>query len=637
MCGIAGYLRDPDRPAVADEAVLRGMLAAIAHRGPDETGIHVAGPLAFGHLRLAIIDLSGGHQPRVDPVTGDALLYNGEIYGFGALAAELTAAGVNLIDRSDTEVLFRLLQREGVAATLEKIDGMFTFAFYEAKTQSLHLARDRFGEKPIYFAEPGGGFIFGSEPRAVLAHPACRDLPVDPGAVASFLAFEYLPGQRGLRQGMRKLPAGHVLTHARGRTEIRCYWRPDPDEAGSARARESEGERLERLEALLDSGVRDRLVADVPVGVFLSGGIDSSLIAAFVARHAPGLTALTVAVPGASYDETPAARALAKSLGLTHEVVALDEAALLDAFRAVTAHMDEPLADSSLLPTWVLSRAARRHVTVALGGDGADELFAGYISFKANRAAAALAAIPAGLGRLGRQMLAAIPHGGGYMSNGFLLRQLSLASGLDPARQWAACMAPFAPEELDRLWRPEARAAAAASLEDPIAERLQARGAKPWSTAELIHLFATTYLPEDILQKVDRASMYVSLEVRAPYLGRAFAEYAMSLPSDDKLRGLATKRLLKKLALRHLPREIVERKKHGFAVPLARMLRETLKEPVGEAILGRSSPLGDWFRQGHVERLWSEHQSGTRDHRKKLWTLFCLSTAVSNTASAQMH
>jgi len=637
LCGFAGFLRDPDRPRAEDEAALRAMLAPIAHRGPDATGIHVGGPVAFGHLRLAIIDLSGGHQPRIDPVTGDALLYNGEIYGFAALAAELVAAGVNLIDRSDTEVLFRLLQRDGVAATLEKIDGMFTFAFYEAKTGSLHLARDRFGEKPLYYAQPNGAFVFGSEPRAVLAHPACRDLPVDPGAVASFLAFEYLPGQYGLRRGLKKLPAGHVLTHAKGRSEIRCYWRPDPDEAGAARAHESESQRLDRLEALLDAGVRDRLIADVPVGVFLSGGIDSSLIAAFVARHAPGLTALTVAVPGASYDETPAAKALARSFGLTHEVVDLDEAALLDAFQAVTSRMDEPLADSSLLPTWVLSRAARRHVTVALGGDGADELFAGYISFKANRGATALARLPAGLGLVARRMLAGLPHGSGYMSGGFLLRQLSQGSGLDPARQWAACMAPFAPEELGELWRPDAIAAATRSLEDPIAERLAARGSRPWSTAELIHLFATTYLPEDILQKVDRASMYVSLEVRAPYLGRAFAEYALSLPSRDKLRGLKTKLLLKKLALRHLPREIVERQKHGFAVPLARLLRQALKEPVGEAILGAGSPLAEWFKRAAVERLWSEHQSGKRDHRKKLWTLFCLATAVRNTAPGMVH
>jgi asparagine synthase (glutamine-hydrolysing) len=416
---------------------------------------------------------------------------------------------------------------------------------------------------------------------------------------------------------------------------MHCYWRPDPDEAGHARVKESEGERVERLEALLDAGVRDRLVADVPIGVFLSGGIDSSLIAAFVARHAPGLKALTVAVPGSSYDETPAARALAASLGLAHEVVALDERALLDAFAAVTARMDEPLADSSLLPTWVLSRAARRHVTVALGGDGADELFAGYISFKANLGAAALSHIPPALGRMGRRILTTLPHSGDYMSGGFLLRQLSQASGLAPERQWAACMAPFAPEELGRLWRPEAMATAGASLEDPIAERLAARKGRGWSTAELIHLLATTYLPEDILHKVDRASMYVSLEVRAPYLGRAFAEYAMSLPSRDKIRGLKTKLLLKKLARRHLPTEIVARKKHGFAVPLARLLRESLRGPVGETLLGQASPLRDWFRPTAMERLWTEHQSGKRDHRKKLWSLFCLATAVNNTASVQ--
>lgn len=637
MCGIAGFLRDPEAPVRDDEAVLRRMLAPIAHRGPDETGLHVDGPIAFGHLRLAIIDLAGGHQPRIDPVTGDALVFNGEIYGFAALAGELVAAGVNLIDRSDTEVLFRLLQREGVAATLEKIDGMFAFAFYEAKSGRLHLARDRFGEKPVYYAEAGGDFVFGSEPRAVLTHPACRNLPVDPGAIASFLAFEYLPGQRGLRRGLRKLPAGHVLTHTRGRTQLRCYWRPDPDESGSARAGESEGERLERLEALLDAGVRDRLVADVPVGVFLSGGIDSSLIAAFVARHAPGLRALTVAVPGASYDETPAAQALAKSLGLSHEVVALDETALTDAFRAVTAHMDEPLADSSLLPTWVLSRAARRHVTVALGGDGADELFAGYISFKANRGSATLARIPPALGAAARQILAALPQGTNYMSAGFLLRQLSQGSGLAPARQWAACMAPFAPEEIRPLWRPEALAAARTSLEDPIADRLMARWPRPWSTAELIHLFATTYLPEDILHKVDRASMYVSLEVRAPYLGRGFAEYALSLPSRDKIRGLKTKLLLKKLARRHLPREIVERRKHGFAVPMASLLRGPLKKPVEERLLGEASPLADWLRPAAVEGLWRQHQSGVRDHRKKLWGLFCLATALRNTAPAALH
>ncbi len=633
MCGIVGFTRDPARSKTEDAAILRLMLDPIAYRGPDENGVHVEGPIAFGHLRLAIVDLAGGHQPRVDRATGDTLVFNGEIYGYRALAAELAHAGVDLADHSDTEVLFRLLQRDGVAAALDKIDGMFAFAFYEAGTRRLHLVRDRFGEKPLYFLERDGALIFGSEPRAVLAHPQSQDLPVDLGAVATFLAFEYLPGTHSLRSGLRKLPAGHrLIFESQRRPELLAYWRPDPDEQGHTRSSESEAERIDHLDSLLHAAVRDRLIADVPVGVFLSGGVDSSLIAAAVAKFAPGLTAFTVAMPEASYDETPAAQALARRLGLAHEIIRIDERALGHALESIVAVMDEPLADPSLLPTSVLCHAARQRVTVALGGDGADELFAGYLSFKANRAAAALALVPGWIGRAMRQLLAAMPHNASYMSPDFLLRQVSQGFGIPPARQWAACMAPFAPEELDALWVPDARAAAA-DTEDPIAVRLAARGARPWSTAELIHLFATTYLPEDILQKIDRASMMVSLEVRSPFLGRAFAEYAMSLPSRDKIRGLSSKHLFKKLALRHVPREIVERKKHGFALPLSRLLRQSLKEPVGQSLLDRASPLGDWFRRDAIERLWSEHQSGARDHRKKIWTLFCLATAVRNTST----
>ena len=358
------------------------MLAEIAYRGPDAEGVHIGNTAAFGHARLAIVDISGGHQPRVDKSTGDALIFNGEIYGYRALAAELACAGVNLVDHSDTEVLFQLLQRYGVAATLEKIDGMFAFAFVDGRTGRLHLARDRFGEKPLYYMQRNGTLMFGSEPRAVLSHPLAGTPAVDLNAVANYLTFEYMPGTHSLRTDLRKLAAGHHLTFtAGGGIEIDCYWRPDPDESGIAHISESEDARVDHLDALLDQTVRDRLVADVPVGIFLSGGIDSSLIAAYVARHAPGLRTFTVSMPHASYDEAPAAIALADSLGLEHDVIALDDAALLEAFNAVSARMDEPLADASLLATWVVSRAARSRVTVALGGDGADELFAGYIIF----------------------------------------------------------------------------------------------------------------------------------------------------------------------------------------------------------------------------------------------------------------
>jgi asparagine synthase (glutamine-hydrolysing) len=550
------------------------------------------------------------------------------------LRQTLIAAGVPLADQSDTEVLFKMLQRDGVAATLDKIDGMFAFAFYESKTGRLHLARDRFGEKPLYWAEANGRLIFGSEPRAVLAHPDLADAEVDPGAVALFLNFEYLPGDRSLRRGLRKLRPGSRLVFEPGRgATVSAYWQPDPDEFGRTHENVPEADKLDRLDALLEQAIRDRLIADVPVGVFLSGGVDSSLVAAIAAKHAPQITAFTIGMPEASYDETIAARRLAQTLGLRHEVFTLDDDALLAAFHQISARMDEPLADASLLPTWVLCRAVRRYATVALGGDGIDELFAGYISFKANRAAKLLSVLPTAAGRFVRGALRRLPQSGGYMAWEFLIQQLSMAAGLPPSRQWQACMAPFADEELDTLWRPEARAAAQAALCDPVTEMRTARGDRTWNAAELLHLFTSTYLPEDILQKVDRASMYVSLEVRAPYLARGFAEYAMSLPSDDKIKGFETKRLFKKLALRHLPRDIVMRRKHGFAIPLARMLRGPLKEPVGEAILGENSPLRAWFSRQTVERLWSEHNSGRRDHRKKIWTLFTLATAVANTTT----
>ena len=448
-----------------------------------------------------------------------------------------------------------------------------------------------------------------------------------------FLAFEYLPGSQSLRQGLRKLPPGHLLTCFQGRIQIEGYWHPDPDEAGTARVAEGENERIDRLEAILDDTIAKRLIADVPVGVFLSGGVDSSLVAALVARHAPGLTAITVAMEEASYDEAPAATALARTLGLAHEIVPLDEASLIASFDALASRMDEPLANSSLLATHALCRAARQRVKVALGGDGADELFAGYISFPANRFARGLAWVPSGMGRVARRLLAAIPDNSSYMNLGFLLRQLSQSAGLEPPRQWIACMAPFAPEEMHDLWLADPLAEARKCSDDHVAELLARRGPRRWSTAELIHLFATTYLPENILQKVDRASMYVSLEVRAPYLGRAFAEYAMSLPSSDKIRGFSTKHLFKKLASRYVPRDVVEQPKHGFALPLARLLRGPLRERVSNVILAQHGPLSHWFRRETIERLWSDHQTGRRDHRKKIWTLFVLATAVRNTTT----
>ncbi len=636
MCGIAGFTRDPSRSQQQDAAIVGRMLAPIAHRGPDDRGIHVRGGIAFGHLRLAIIDVRGGHQPRVDPPTGDALIFNGEIYGHSALAAKLRREGAHLVDHSDSEVLFHLLQRDGVKRTLDQIDGMFAFAFYEARTDKLYLVRDRFGEKPLYYCERDEGLVFGSEPSAVLAHPLAQDLPIDLNAVAAYTHFEYLPGSRSLYRDLRKLPPGSFLTYQSGRAEISCYWQPSPQERGSVL--ENEAGKLEKLDYLLRESVRERLVADVPVGVFLSGGIDSSLVAALVGKYAGGLTAFTISLPDQSYDEAHSAKVLAGSLGLQHRVIPIGNSDIGAAFATISAKMDEPLADASLLPTLALCTAARQEVTVALGGDAADELFAGYISFQANRLARLLALVPNSLGAAMRAGLNLVPSNSSYMSKEFLLRQLSHGCGLPPERQWIACMAPFAPEEHLRLWRHDVEAPDMLAAElYAIAEFTHKRDRKHWSTAELLLSFMQTYLPEDILQKVDRASMYVSLEVRSPFLARNFAEYAISLPSSDKLGVWRTKQLFRKLALRYIPAEIVNRKKHGFALPLARLLREQLKSAVGETLLDRDSPLREWFDGKYMEYLWCMHQTGKRDFRKKIWTLYCLATVVNNIRSLLRH
>ncbi len=629
MCGIAGFLREAGAPEEPDARMLRGMLSPIVHRGPDHSGIYINRNVALGYVRLAVIDPQGGQQPRVDPLTGDALVFNGEIYGHASLAARLQSMGVQLIDKSDTEVLFRLLQREGVHKTLANIDGMFAFAFYEARSSRLYIARDRFGEKPLYYLHRGQALVFGSEPSAVFAHSAARDLDIDLDGVATYLRFEYLPGTRSIYRNLHKLPAGHLLTYASGRLEISRYWRPEIEDAGFVHA--GDDEKLATLDELLNDSVKERLIADVPVGVFLSGGIDSSLIAALVATYSSGLTALTISLPDANYDEAPAARMLADALGLRHRVIRIDDQKLQAAFEVIAAKMDEPLADSSLLLTMALCTAARKEVTVALGGDGADELFGGYISFRANHAAPVLALLPTILGRLARRGLDQIDHSS-YMSAPFLLRQLSQACGLEPGKQWAACMAPFADEELARLWRPEAAQTLSADA-DPITPLLVGRGQKRWSTAELLYVFTQSYLPEDILQKVDRAAMYTSLEVRSPYLARKFSEYSLKLPSSDKVNLLASKRLFRKLACRYLPKEIINRKKHGFAAPIARLLRGTLCLPVGETILDPHSPLREWLQAREIELLWNAHQSGTRNHAKKIWTLFCLATALHNSRS----
>jgi asparagine synthase (glutamine-hydrolysing) len=616
MCGIAGFTR----PAPGAYRIIARMNAVLGHRGPDGSGIFVDDTIALGHTRLAIIDVAGGAQPRVHEASGDALVFNGEIYGYRALASELKSRGVPLRDRSDTEVLFQLIRQEGVRRTLERIDGMFAFAFREGATGSLYLARDRFGEKPLYYGQCGPQLVFASEAAALHCHPVFRDAAPDRSAAYELLLYEYLPGSASGWEGINKLEPGTILTVRDDRITADRFWRPPLRPAHYA----SETETVDRLEELLSASVRDRVVADVPVGVFLSGGLDSSLITALALRASPDLTAFSVRMSEESFDETPYAIEAARHLGVSHEIVDLGASDLLAALDAITEQLSEPLADSSLLPSYLVCRAARSLMTVALGGDGADELFLGYPNFSVQRFARLMRFIPSMAGELLVRTLEVLPGGDRYMNRRFLAMQLAQGFGVPVARQSFLWMAPFAPDRLTGLWQPAALpideiGAAFAAIDGRAAEAGDVTGIE-----RLGYQFLTTYLPDDILTKTDRASMFNSLELRAPFLSRAFAEYACGLPTELKLRRGERKYILKQLARRYLPEPIVRRKKHGFAIPIGRLIRTLFWTRCQDVLMSTDNAVAAWFRREAVEALLAEHAAGRADHGKKLWALYIL-------------
>jgi asparagine synthase (glutamine-hydrolysing) len=625
MCGIAGFM--PPGPAPAGP--LQAMLSALTHRGPDAAAWYADAGIALAHTRLAVIDLDGGAQPRIDPGTGDALVFNGEIYNFSALADELRAAGADLRDGSDTEVLFQYLRRHGVEQTLDRLDGMFAFAFRDGCTGTLYLARDRFGEKPLYYAHLNETLVFGSEAGAILCHPALRPATPDIASAYALLQFEYLPGKFSGWVGIEKLPAASLLVFSDKTVKISCYWSPPRPAADK-----TEADVIDRLDFLLCDAVRAQIVADVPLGIFLSGGLDSSLLTAIAAREIPGITALTVRAGSGSFDETSHAIAAARHIGVRHEIVDLSSGDFNSAFDAIANLLSEPLADSSLLPTYLVCRAARARMTVALGGDGADELFGGYPNFHVQRFARIMAAFPRAGGRALIAALDMLPSGQGYMNIRFRLAQLAQGFGHRVTRQSYLWMAPFGEPDLRNIFRADIPVAELADVAfAPIDEAaIQAGGGD--DIQQLLHQFVLTYLPDDILQKTDRAAMFNGLEVRAPFLHRPLAEFAASLPHVHKMRAGSGKQILKALAVRYLPPSIVHRKKHGFAVPIGHLLRVQFRERVADTLLSPANPAAAWFNRVTIETMLAAHLSGRRDYGKRLWALLILFTVAGRRAVA---
>jgi len=617
MCGIAGFIsKDKHRAGRGAQAVLERMLGVIAHRGPDDDGALVEGPAAVGMRRLSIIDLAGGHQPLSGCDPSLSVVFNGEIYNFRELRPMLEARGHRFRTHSDTEAIVHAYEEFGEGC-VEHLRGMFAFAVWDSRARRLFVARDRAGEKPLYYTvTEGGTFVFGSELKCLLEHAEVRR-DVDPEALDAYLTFGYVPDPLTVFRGVEKLPPGHSLTLEGGRVTLRQYWDFTYEPAGEARPAE---DYLEELRALLDESVRMRLVADVPLGAFLSGGVDSSAVVGLMARAGTRpVKTFSIGFNEDSYDELRYARVAAREFGTDHHefIVTPEICSVVD---ELVWHFDEPFADSSAIPTYVVSKLAREHVKVVLSGDGGDELFAGYTRYVTDRRRSGFERLPRFVRENLMQPLGrALPHGAwgrNFIHNvafGALDRYVEDISIFTRLNKRSLYADGFRARLAD--WRDGSPA---------LFRGHAARASSGEALDALLYLDSKTYLPGDILTKVDRMSMAVSLEARVPLLDHKLIEFVTRIPPALKLRGRETKHVFK-LALRGLvPGAILERPKQGFGVPIERWINERLRERVRGTLLEPRTRQRGLFEQSYVALLLDEHGRGRRDHSAELWTLFML-------------
>jgi len=623
MCGIAGFVH-PEGPSPADPRILARMVRSLAHRGPDDEGLWSGEGAFLGHRRLSVIDLEGGHQPMTGEDGRVVVVFNGEIYNHQALRESLQRKGHVFRTRSDTEVLVHGWEEEG-HSFWQRLHGMFAVALWDARTRTLALVRDRMGKKPLYYGLPGREVVFASELRPLMIHPAVSRA-VDPEALWRLLVMEAVPAPRAILQGVRKVMPGGVVEWRDGEVREWLWYRLQPGETGEDGPR-SEGEAVARIEETLLEAVGDRLESEVPLGVFLSGGLDSTAVlwALSRLRDPASLDTFTIGFEDPSYDESGPAREVARFLGTRHHEERLGAQAALDLVRRVADLADEPLADPSLIPTHLLCRFARRSVTVALSGDGGDELFYGYPTFLVDSLARGLVRwtprrlwqrwLPRWVDRL------AVSDRD--MSLDFRARRLVLGLPFAPARRHFAWIGGFLPEEAWHVLSPEVRRGLPDPVRDPYPEvdRWQELCGGGEDLRTIACLYARLYLGDGVLTKVDRASMAVGLEVRSPLLDSRMVELAFSLPPEWSLRGSVTKRLLRRMLEGKVPRPILRRPKKGFGIPLSRWLREDLRPLVEETLSVERLRREGLFEPEAVRALVEGHLSGRRNHRKEIYPL----------------
>lgn len=634
MCGIAGFLDLKRRFSNQDAGDLARIMAdQMAHRGPDASGVwadETAG-IALSHRRLSIIDVStAGAQPMVSASGASVVSYNGEVYNPEELRSELERRGIRWRGHSDTEVILEAFEDRGVVATAKRLIGMFALAWWDGRTRTLWLLRDRIGKKPLYFGLFDGTVLFGSQLKALMAHPAC-DRAIDRDALASYLRFGYFPSSRAALKGVRQLRPGTAVEirfagPRAGDAIEHVYWNAGEIAELAPLARNGH-DFTDELEHLLEDSVRRRMIADVPLGAFLSGGIDSSTVVALMQKcsNRPVKT-FSIGFDEPKYNEAPFAKAVAEHLGTDHTELYVAPKAALDLIPRLAEWYDEPFADASQIPTLLVAQLARRHVTVALSGDGGDELFHGYPWYQFG---AKLSGMTGALPVSARQILARLLTGISAEGWDALARVLPAARRPerlgDRAHKLAGWMTLPSQDllfrEIRSLWSdPDALVPGATEPVEAVWTGALTGSAQDFlDRMPLIDLL--TYLPDDILTKVDRATMAVSLEGRCPILDHRVVEFALRLPREFKISGTRTKIILKDVLARHLPRSLFERPKQGFESPIAVWLRGPLKE-WAEALLDPVAMRADGLLDPKpIRQKWNEHQSGRRNWQYGLWNV----------------
>lgn len=620
MCGIAGVFHR-DRQARVDIDLVRNMTELLMHRGPDDGGVVRFGPAAFGHRRLSILDLSPlGHQPMATADRRYWITFNGEIYNYQALRAELEAKGIQFRTRTDTEVLLYLFREEGERC-VERLNGMFAFGIYDVHLHTLFLARDRLGKKPLYLWDDGQRILFSSELKSFFADPHFQP-EVEPQALVDFMYTLYVPDPRTIYAGVEKLPPAHTLKVTRNNKQQRRYWF-FPQATSTQRGPKTVNEAVEAFQPLFADAVRLRMISDVPLGAFLSGGVDSSAVVSEMRRQGGSeLKTTAIGFDVASQDESPYAEAVARHFDCDHrtERVHADAAGLLE---TLLWHFDEPFADASALPTWLLSEATRKRVTVALSGDGGDEAFGGYDKYRWDQRERLIRSkLPGPLWSLLAKAASTSPleRLEPWRRGANFLRTLADS----PESAYFRTQSFTTPEQLDELLDPGIRARVHGYDASQWTRRAfgEGSGRDPLAATQWVDI--TTYLPGDILTKVDRMSMGHALEVRCPLLDYRVIEFALALPSHLRLHEGNGKPVLKRLLEQRLPASLVDRPKHGFTVPVEEWFRGPLVPMVQTFVQGGALKDAGVIRPAAVERMLKRHQSGERNQGMELWILLVL-------------